>query len=468
MKIAIKNPAPIGKNQTKWGDYHFGNSLARALRERGVEVVQDYWPEWNVDHGEDVVLVLRGKRSYQPSGRRRKNILWVISHPATVTQDEMATFDLVCVGSATHHAMVSASSRIAAHVLRQCTDFGAFGLEGDEDIRRRRGIQFVANSRGIRRDIVSWAIEAGAPFRIIGRHWGAHGLKALVEREYVENDQLADCYGRARLSLNDHWVDMRHFGYINNRVFDCLAVGSPILSDSFSELREVCGDAILYARDPASFRDAIRFYHFRYPELHERTRALWAGIGHSYTFAARAQEIIDLVERMGVRNPSLRSIEAAGSDDCEFVLSLTWQKLSCEGGGAAQILHLFPNGRNTSALTSDDRVSYLSGGFGDGPWHVAISDDMKEVLNASFDMILLDDHVALADPQLLSKLMETIGRKLKDKGTCVLSAAVSERLRAGRLDPSSWIRSSGVQIFEEPEWQARGEAAATSCAAPPI
>jgi hypothetical protein len=78
-------------------------------------------------------------------------------------------------------------------VLRQCTDTTRFTAPADEAaILERRDVVFVANSRGVRRDILGWAIEAGFPPAIVGRHWGGLELGRLVKRDYVENDELPE------------------------------------------------------------------------------------------------------------------------------------------------------------------------------------------------------------------------------------------------------------------------------------
>ena len=49
----------------------------------------------------DVVLVLRGCEFYRPDRRNTKclYIMWNISHPEMVTQEEYQLYDIVCVGS---------------------------------------------------------------------------------------------------------------------------------------------------------------------------------------------------------------------------------------------------------------------------------------------------------------------------------------------------------------------------------
>lgn len=403
MKIAIKNPAPLGKNLAKWGDYHFGLALQGALEAAGATVVMHFWPEWQRDEGEDVVLVLRGKQHYEPV-RGKVHLLWIMSHPSTVATDEIDSFDLVYVASATHKALLQGATKTPVRVLRQCTDTMRFTSSGNEGtILDRRDVVFVANSRGVRRDVLAWAIEAGSPPSIVGRHWGGVGLGHLAKREYVDNDELPAFYRGARLSLNDHWSDMRHYGVINNRIFDCLACGLPVLTDAFPELREVCGDSVLYASDAASYRDAIRYYTLRYPDLLEKTAKLWERLRGEYSFQTRAEQIISEATSVGPRTraPSSAGCWPAEAPLRELTRELLIRARAQHGARELHVLHLFPTSSGVAHVHSQEGINYLSAGLGAGPWHIALSRDLAQLPEDRFDLILIE---AAEDVQKLSAL----------------------------------------------------------------
>jgi hypothetical protein len=392
VKIAIKNPAPLGKNLTKWGDYHFGLALQRALEAEGASVVMHFWPEWHRDEGEDVVLVLRGKQRYEPT-RGKVHLLWIMSHPSTVIVDEIDSYDLAYVSSTTHRELLQGATRTPVRVLRQCTDTSRFTAPTDDaEGLRRRDVVFVANSRGVRRDVLVWAIEAGSPPAIVGRHWGGVGLGHLVKREYVDNDELPEFYRAARLSLNDHWSDMRHYGIINNRIFDCLACGLPVLTDAFPELREVCGDSVLYASDPASYREAMTRYVLRYPDLLERTGRLWERLRREYSFETRAQQIVSEASSLAPKASAKRSVEASRVQ--EPFRTLTSELLTAaraeHGVRELHFLHVLPTPSGVAHLHAQAGVNYLSASLGPGPWHIALSTDVTQVPEDRFDVIVVE------------------------------------------------------------------------------
>ena len=42
---------------------------------------------------------------------------------------------------------------------------------------------------------------------------------------------LESAYKLGKVVLCDHWEDMKKFGFVSNRIYDCLCIGQPILTD---------------------------------------------------------------------------------------------------------------------------------------------------------------------------------------------------------------------------------------------
>jgi len=311
LKLTIKNPAPDDDSQNRWGDFHFGNALKRSLEAKGVTVFQDFQPNWSSDHEEDVILVLRGLSKFQPL-KAKFTILWIISHPAMVTSEELDAYDLILTVSVFHCDLLRKITKTPVELARQCTDFGNFySVDSSllEEAKTRDGIVYVANSRGQRREMAQWIEETNTSVHVFGRAWEKFGIGHLVEKEYIPNADLPRLYRSARLCLNDHWKDMRAFGFINNRIFDSLACGLPILTDSFPEIRTLFGNTLLYARSAEEFRNNIAFCESNYEEVLGRVRETWNEIGMLYSFDARADDIIHWIQA-----PPTRSAKRLDSD----------------------------------------------------------------------------------------------------------------------------------------------------------
>jgi hypothetical protein len=431
LNITIFNPAPLGETLVKWGDYPFGRALQRGLEALGAKVTQRYWPQWTQDPEADVHLVLRGKRAF-PQAHGRPAILSMISHPASVSEAELSAYDFVLLGSKRHMAMLGGLVRTGEFaVARQCTEFTEFTpahpTSGDS-AEDRHGVIFVANSRGVRRPILRWALDLGVPVEIYGRHWKTFVLSELVRSEHVENERLPSLYRKSRLTLNDHWTDMQYFGYISNRIFDCLASGLPVMTDEFAELHEVFGASLLYVRDRASLLEAHERYLREYSAVKAATDDCWQRIGPDHTFDARARLIADIAQRLraagrsGTRDTSKRLV--SGQSELAGLLA---------GSTGGRVLHVMPSCHLDSAGSLDDRVGYVTAGLGCGPWTVAIDEHLSAFPSLSFSVIIVDDisGCELADGVDTRVFMEAITRCLEQKGRMLVHAN-SSLVRQGR------------------------------------
>lgn len=426
MKIVIKNPAPAGVDGTKWGDYHFGLSLQRALEKAGAIVSQHFWTEWDQDEQGDLVLVLRGKRRYRPSAGKPA-MMWAISHPSTITLEEIESYNLVFVASEAHRRMLVERTSTSIRTLRQCTDTILF-YSRESSIAERDGIVFVANSRGVQRNMLRWSMELGIRPKLIGRGWKSIGLGHWVAQEYVDNDKLPELYRSAALGLNDHWADMAHYGYISNRIFDCLACGLPVLSDDFPELREVCGDGLLYASDQESFHRALIEYALYYPDLVRRTKQLWDKIGSLHTFDAVAAQLMAEAASLPPGKPSPTKTRTPDLTALKQAYRAAIERLRRNGlTKAPKFLHLRGSEAAMEWLLEETDGVYLSGGFGAGPWHLELPETEPSAREERFDLIVVDDISILGDePGQKTRLILLARRLTRPGGILVLSSSLTE------------------------------------------
>lgn len=295
MKWRIKNPAPIGSRLKKWGDYHFGRSLTKYLERFGEEVETDYDPEWDNDKAADVVLVLRGKYPCAVKGDAL-HIMWNISHPESVPLEEYEAYDLVFIAGESHASNVAKQVSVPVRPLLQCTDTEEFYPPTPENDEQRAGFIFVGNSRNVERPCVPWAIEYGLPLQVWGRMWGKWiDMKRYLVAEYIDNEDLGELYCRSRATLNDHWPDMKQYGFINNRIFDALACGLPIISDYHEVLHHIFPDEILYYSNRSEFNTCLNEILLNYPAIKAKVDGLHDRIQREYSFEARAKSFIDAV-----------------------------------------------------------------------------------------------------------------------------------------------------------------------------
>ena len=306
----IKCPAPEGEGKVTWGDYPFARALQKYLQRLGLYVELDFHQDWNCETYADVVLVLRGTHSYRPD--RRKGdclyIMWNISHPEDIPREEYALYDVVCTASRAYAAQLEKELDIPVCPLLQCTDTEIFCPEertqDAEEAPFDHQYLFVGNTRGTDRPCVEWALKHQLPVDVIGKGWqkkypdiGRH----LIGKS-VDNDDLPGLYRRSRVTLNDHWPDMLEYQFINNRIFDALACGLPVISDRCRELEEIFPDAVLYYDDEETFLACCDRIEKDYDGIKARVDAQWSLICREYSFEARARQLFEIADRCSKKN----------------------------------------------------------------------------------------------------------------------------------------------------------------------
>jgi spore maturation protein CgeB len=221
------------------------------------------------------------------------NVAWLISHPDEVAVQELLGFDHVFVASDVYAAKLRKRMGSRVSPLLQCTDSELFFP--DRDNAREWPALFVGNSRGERRPMVEWALEAGIDFALFGSGWEAGPAKGHLVDSYVPNVGLRRYYSGAAAVLCDHWPDMRDEGFIANRLFDAAACGARIVTDEVEGLDAVFGPGVMVVRSPDELRACLE--GLRRSDASDLD-ALREGVLQHHTFDHRIASILARVHEM--------------------------------------------------------------------------------------------------------------------------------------------------------------------------
>lgn len=295
LRWAILTAAPAGPSGAEWGDTHFANSLASALRELGQEaIVLPREPRDKAARAlDDVHLVLRGLDRVQPDPGVL-SMMWVISHPDLVTKSELTEFDRVFAASITWARRMSERWSIPIEPLLQCTDPTRFRPSG---LPRGGETVFVGKSRSVPRPVVMEAYRAGVDFALYGGEWEGILPPEAVRAEYVPNEELAPLYETASIVLNDHWADMRRDGFLSNRLFDAVAAGGRVLSDEVEGIADVFGPAVRTFSHVSEIAPMLRGNHDSLFGDDDELSVISERVRTEHSFRARAQVLLDAAVR---------------------------------------------------------------------------------------------------------------------------------------------------------------------------
>jgi len=136
-------------------------------------------------------------------------------------------------------------------------------------------------------------VAAGVDLDLYGTGWEATAAAAHVVSRKVANTELGRLYSEAGVVLNDHWQDMRRLGFVSNRLFDAVACGARVLSDSVPGAEDLFGDSVQFCANPADAEQLLReLFDSNWPSLSERlTTADRVRTEHS--FDQRARVLLD-------------------------------------------------------------------------------------------------------------------------------------------------------------------------------
>jgi hypothetical protein len=298
LRWAIKIAAPPGRLGASWGETHFANALATALRRLGQEVVIDAYDARSRSsaHLDDVVVALRGPEPFEPQPGAL-SILWIISHPDEITRKQLRGFDLVYAGSTSWAASASRRFRVPVVPLLQCTDATRFAPTGTA---RTEEIVFVGTARGIARPSVVEPLRAGIPVSVYGPDWRGYIPAEAIVQTGISNSDLPPLYERARVVLNDHWPAMKAAGFVSNRLYDVVAAGGRAISDDVEGIDEIFQGAV---RTYGSIDELLALLcsdlDSAFPGPAELAE-ISADVRRHHSFDARAAELLKAVLERGV------------------------------------------------------------------------------------------------------------------------------------------------------------------------
>lgn len=249
LRWSIVTSAPKGDAGEQWGDTWFARDLADALERAGqhVTVVSRAGANSHKRIDDDVVVVLRGLRAVEPPADRRGVwMLWVISHPDLVTEEEMSNYDAVFAAS--EYWRGPSGGEVTP--LLQATAPRRFHPDAAPKDSGAR-VLFVGSTRSEFRPSVRGALASRRADDLIvyGVGWEEFLPGDRISGEFVPNAALPEKYAGAEIVLNDHHHDMAKAGFLSNRLFDAVASGARVLSDRAAGIDEVFGSAVVVFED---------------------------------------------------------------------------------------------------------------------------------------------------------------------------------------------------------------------------
>lgn len=299
--LAIKIPPASPEVQKNWGEYHFGKSLAKELTKRGAKVRMDCANEWyaNRRSGEPE-LVIRGPKPFEPSDTN-PCLYWILFHSASLRRSELEKSSHISVASEAYRMKLDGLGLDKpTSTLLHCTDPDLFAPRLPTPACASEllfvGVQHPERKNG---GMARLAVEAGLPVTVWGPNWEELPIGVLKGR-HIPNDRLSEYYSSAAAVLNDHMIEMRAHGFMNNRLFDALACGAPVISDHSEGIPEEFRDYIFTVKNVLEISEAYQTIKNEDRVMRDRRARFARWIREEHTFERRASRIESIINSIAV------------------------------------------------------------------------------------------------------------------------------------------------------------------------
>jgi spore maturation protein CgeB len=205
--------------------------------------------------------------------------------------EECERYDVVAAAGARFAAELGAKLGRELPVLPQATNPDRFH-PGKPEAGLAAGVLFVGNSRGQRRPIVEWALEAGLDLSVYGAGWEGTPVEQALRADHLPNELVPAAYRSAGIVLNDHWPDMAERGIVSNRILDAVASGAVVVTDEAAGIEELVGDAVTVVSGREGLVAAVSAIRKDPAAYEARALAGSERVRQDHTFDARARTIV--------------------------------------------------------------------------------------------------------------------------------------------------------------------------------
>ena len=291
LKVSIKSPNPKGHHH--WGDYFYALALKKALEKHGFNVNIHEKNEWYGHDREDIVIVLRGLSKYKVD-YNSINIMWNISHPDKVNLEEYESYDIVFVASEKYAREIKKDLNTTVESLLQCCDPDIFYPKENDNLKNNE-ILFIGSTRSVFRDVVKNISKTNHNYAIYGLGWEDFIDEKYIKDDFIPNEMLNQYYSSCKILLNDHWDDMKEWGFVSNRIFDALACGAFIISDKMQEVDNLFEGNVITYDDLEDLNEKIEYYLNHDDERRKKVNKGREIVLDNHTFDSRVSKIIDVL-----------------------------------------------------------------------------------------------------------------------------------------------------------------------------
>lgn len=202
-------------------------------------------------------------------------------------------WDIYLASSRTAVSYLKEKYRVTAHLLRIATNPQRF-----ESLGQVKNIDycFTGSYWNDPRDIEKLDPETiGLKFALYGKNWDGHPQFKKYNKGFVPYLDLPKIYNQSKILVDDANRVTKQWGSVNSRVFDALAAGTLVITNSEESSRDAFENQLPVYKTPAALKELLKHYIDSSQEYESKLKVLREIVLKQHTYEVRAQEFSDIL-----------------------------------------------------------------------------------------------------------------------------------------------------------------------------
>ncbi len=183
------------------------------------------------------------------------------------------------------------------HLLRLATNPKRFNPLGQE---RKIDYCFTGNYWNDPRDIEKINPEKiGLNFALFGKNWEQHAQFKQYYRGFIPYSDLPSIYNQAKILVDDANRVTKQWGSVNSRVFDALAAGTLVITNSMESSKDAFQGKLPVYNTPAELRKLLHLFTGDSQAYESKVNILRKMVMDYHTYEVRALEFGEILSNYG-------------------------------------------------------------------------------------------------------------------------------------------------------------------------
>jgi hypothetical protein len=279
------------------GDYFTALELGRALKQRFGWTVQ-YVPEANWDEPIETDVLVSMLDHFDPRAMKAidskiTTVAWARNwFNQWAARPWLAQYDILLASSKRGAEAITEQAKRLCSVFPIATNPERFDIKNRE-LKPTLDYVFTGSYWGAPRDIVDalGVMPASLLGAVYGKHWEKCSEIEHLYRGFVNYDELPTIYAQSRIVIDDANHQTKAWGAANSRVFDALAAGCLVITNSKTVSDEVFDGLLPVYQKPEHLKELISYYSGHARACETLLTSLRETVFKQYCYQHRAIEL---------------------------------------------------------------------------------------------------------------------------------------------------------------------------------